>query len=77
MDTGTISRRELLQRAGQLGLLALTRRLLPAYAWGAGLIAEARPVREEAVDLAMRQLPVAFGGRRGMAFRSTGRSPAP
>ncbi|MFP5501993.1 MAG: copper resistance system multicopper oxidase [Candidatus Sericytochromatia bacterium] len=77
MDTGAISRRELLQRAGQLGLLALTRRLLPAYAWGAGLIAEARPAQEEASDLTIRQLPVAFGGRREMAFSINGTIPGP
>lgn len=79
MEPGVITRRELLQRAAQSGLLMLTRHLLPVYAWGAGLAAgaQAQPRTTRTVDLAIRQLPVQFAERSGMAFSLNGTIPGP
>jgi CopA family copper-resistance protein len=75
----TVSRRQLLERAGALGLGAVMARFLPIYAWAGGGAALAQTARAgtTTMDLTIRDLDVVFAGRRGHGMSINGTIPGP
>jgi CopA family copper-resistance protein len=81
--TTTVSRRDLLRRAGYLAAAGAIYRLAPAYAWapipaGARAGDAAIPGSEDGgIDLEIAQLPFGFSGRNGHAIAVNGSVPGP
>ncbi|NKE73409.1 copper resistance system multicopper oxidase [Candidatus Manganitrophus noduliformans] len=78
MKTNRISRRQLLKRAGTLGMLAVLERLAPAYVWARPTEAAQTPqLSGKVIDLTIAETPFRIGDRTGTAHTINGTVPGP
>jgi len=78
MNPDLISRRLLLKRAAQLGLLAAVERLVPAWALTSAADAGSQtPLSGNVIDLTISEQPFRVGGRTGTAITINGTIPGP
>ncbi|MDC4206992.1 MAG: copper resistance system multicopper oxidase (plasmid) [Candidatus Manganitrophus sp.] len=78
MKSDPISRRQLLKRAGALGMLAVLERLAPAYAWASATkTIEPAQLSGKVIDLTISETPFRIGDRTATAHTINGTVPGP
>ncbi|WDT82949.1 MAG: multicopper oxidase domain-containing protein (plasmid) [Candidatus Manganitrophus sp.] len=78
MKSDPISRRQLLKRAGALGMLAVLERLAPAYAWASATkTIEPAQLSGKVIDLTIAETPFRIGNRTATAQTINGTVPGP